>query len=171
MVPVPSGPGSEALVCPSCATPHALEERFCRECGMPLVHAGMRSLEDSLTSAQQRARKIKPQLSEGELTQVATGRNQAEAELIQGMLLEEGVPSMLRRSAGFDVPDMLAAGPRDVMVPRSGLVVAREVLLQADLLGDPQASGVDRPALILGGLLAAVALVALIAWIGTELLV
>ena len=26
-------------------------------------------------------------------------RNQAEAELLQGMLLEEGVPSMLRRSA------------------------------------------------------------------------
>jgi hypothetical protein len=138
---------------------------------MPLVHAGMRNLEDSLTSAQQRARKIKPQLSEGALTQVATGRNQAEAELIQGMLLEEGVPSMLRRSAGFDVPDMLAAGPRDVMVPRSGLDVAREVLLQAELLGDPHASGVDRPARVLAGLLAAMVLVALIAWIGTELLV
>jgi hypothetical protein len=166
-------PGSEPLVCPSCATPHPLEERFCRDCGMPLVYAGLRGTEEPLTSAQERARKIKPQLSEGDLTQVATGRNQSEAELIQGMLLEEGVPSMLRRSAGFDVPDMLAAGPRDVMVPRSGLEVARDVLLQADLLGDagPGASGVDRPARILVGLLAAVALVALIAWIGTELLV
>jgi hypothetical protein len=87
------------------------------------------------------------------------------------MLLEEGVPSMLRRSAGFDVPDMHAAGPRDVMVPRSGLEVARDVLLQADLLGAPGASGLDRPSRVLGALLAAVALVALIAWIGTELLV
>ena len=50
------------------------------------------------------------------------------------MLLEEGVPSMLRRSRGFDVPDMLAAGPRDVMVPASGAAAAREVLLQAELL-------------------------------------
>jgi hypothetical protein len=80
---------------------------------------------------------------------------------------------MLRRSAGFDVPDMLAAGRRDVMVPRSGLETAREVLLQAELLGDGDAgaSGVDRPARILGGLLAALVLVAIIAWIGTELLV
>ena len=51
---------------------------------------------------------------------VAGGRHQAEAELIQGMLLEEGVPSMLRRSPGFDVPDFLAAGPRDVFVPEAG---------------------------------------------------
>ena len=64
---------------------------------------------------------------------VAGGRNQAEAELIQGLLLEEGVPSMLRRSAGFDVPDFLAAGPRDVMVPAAGLEAARDVLLQTDL--------------------------------------
>ena len=64
---------------------------------------------------------------------VAGGRNQAEAELIQGMLLEEGVPSILRRSAGFDVPDFLAAGPRDVMVPESGAELARELLNGAGL--------------------------------------
>ena len=50
---------------------------------------------------------------------VAGARNQAEAEFIQGLLLEEGVPSMLRRTRGFDVPDMLAAGPRDVHGARS----------------------------------------------------
>ena len=64
---------------------------------------------------------------------VAGGRHQAEAELIQGLLLEEGVPSMLRRTAGFDVPDFLAAGPRDVLVPEAGAEAARELLLQADL--------------------------------------
>ena len=51
-----------------------------------------------------------------------------------GLLLEEGIPSTLRRTRGFDVPDMLAAGPRDVMVPASGLAAAREVLLQAEML-------------------------------------
>lgn len=81
----------------------------------------------------ERARKIEPRYADGELVRVAGGRHQAEAELIQGMLLEEGVPSVLRRSPGFDVPDFLAAGPRDVMVPQSGYEAAREVLLQADM--------------------------------------
>ena len=35
---------------------------------------------------------------------------------------------MLRRSRGFDVADMLAAGPRDVLVPESGAQAAREAL-------------------------------------------
>ena len=59
---------------------------------------------------------------------VAGGRNQPEAEFIQGILLEEGVPSVLRRTAGFDVPDFLAAGPRDVMVPEAGAEAARSLL-------------------------------------------
>jgi hypothetical protein len=166
-------PGSDPLVCPACATPHPLEERFCRDCGMPLVYIGTLGRDVEVTAVQERARKIKPQLSEGELTKVAGGRNQAEAELIQGLLLEEGVPSMLRRSAGFDVPDMLAAGPRDVLVPRSGVETAREVLLQAELM--PPASGRtdggDSASRVMAGLLTALILVALIAWIGTELLV
>jgi hypothetical protein len=136
---------------------------------MPLVYAGSLGVDAPVTDRQEWARKIKPQLAEGELTRVASGRNQAEAELIQGLLLEEGVPSMLKRSAGFDVPDMLAAGPRDVLVPRSGAEVAREVLMQAELLG-ASASGVDSPSRILLGLLSAIVLVALIAWIGTELM-
>ena len=140
---------------------------------MPLTYAGSLGHDAPVTDRQEWARKIKPQLAEGDLTKVAAGRNQAEAELIQGLLLEEGVPSMLKRSAGFDVPDMLAAGPRDVLVPRSGAEVAREVLLQADLLADTDGprSGVDAPARILLGLVGALALVALIAWLGTELLV
>jgi hypothetical protein len=44
------------------------------------------------------------------------------------MLLEEGIPSMQRRSGGFDVPDFLAAGPRDILVPESGAEAAREAL-------------------------------------------
>jgi hypothetical protein len=136
---------------------------------MPLVYAGSLGVDAPVTDRQEWARKIKPQLAEGELTRVASGRNQSEAELIQGLLLEEGVPSMLKRSAGFDVPDMLAAGPRDVLVPRSGAEVARQVLMQAELLGS-SASGVDSPSRILLGLLSAIVLVALIAWIGTELM-
>ena len=84
------------------------------------MEPGSEPIEQPLSEAHGRARKIDPLYTEGDLVRVAGGRNQAEAELIQGILLEEGVPSVLRRSAGFDVPDFLAAGPRDVMVPESG---------------------------------------------------
>jgi hypothetical protein len=100
---------------------------------MPLVQPGGEPLEAPLSDAHGRARKINPVFTEGELVRVAGGRNQSEAEFIQGLLLEWGVPSVLRRTAGFDVPDFLAAGPRDVLVPEAGAETAREVLLQADL--------------------------------------
>jgi hypothetical protein len=116
----------DALICPSCARAHLPSERFCEACGMPLVQAGGR--EPSASARQQRARKIKPQYAEGELVKVARAANQPEAEFIQGLLLEEGIPSMLRRSAGFDVAESLAAGPRDVLVPESGADAAREAL-------------------------------------------
>lgn len=156
------------LVCPRCAEPAGIEERFCASCGMPLVYAGPAEAPEP-DAAGARARKIKPQLTEGDLVRVAGGRNQAEAEFIQGMLLEEGVPSVLRRTAGFDVPDFLAAGPRDVMVPQSGADVARDVLLEADLVPGAGAVVGPRPARLLAGLLAAVLVVALVAWIGTQL--
>ena len=161
---------AEALVCPGCGAPGgAGDERFCAACGLPLVHADRSGIEEPVTAARERARKVRPQYTEGALVTVAGARNQAEAEMIQGILLEEGVPSMLRRTRGFDVPDMLAAGPRDVLVPVSGAAAAREVLLQADLLDD-QTGGGERPGRLLAGLLAVCALVAVVAWVGTELI-
>jgi hypothetical protein len=119
---------------------------------------------DAVSERHERARKIKPQLAEGKLVRVAGAHNQAEGEFIQGLLLEEGVPSMLRRSAGFDVPDFLAAGPRDVLVPESGLSVAREVLLQAELISpEPGSPGISAVRL-LAGLLVALVIGALVVW-------
>lgn len=66
--------------------------------------------------------------SKGKLVKVGYGQQQAEAEMIQGLLSEHGIPSMLRRAAGFDVPDFLAAGPREVLVPEEQAERAREVL-------------------------------------------
>jgi hypothetical protein len=130
------------------------------------VEPGSEPLEEPLSEAHGRARKIDPLYTEGDLVRVAGGRNQAEAELIQGILLEEGVPSILRRSAGFDVPDFLAAGPRDVMVPESGAELARELLHGSGFAPAAGAPGA-RPnplklfAVILGG----GGLVALVAWL------
>jgi len=66
--------------------------------------------------------------SSGKLVKVAYGQNQAEAEMIQGLLSEHGIPSMLKRAAGFDVPDFLAAGPRQILVAEEVAEQAREVL-------------------------------------------
>jgi uncharacterized protein YbaR (Trm112 family) len=158
---------SEPLVCPTCARTFPLEERFCPDCRMPLVYAGSTGTDHPITDVGERARKIKPQYSEGELVRVAGARNQAEAEFIQGMLLEEGIPSVQRRTRGFDVPDFLAAGPRDVLVPASGALPAREVLLEAELVPTETAPTV-RPGRLALALLALVVLIAIVAWLGTE---
>jgi hypothetical protein len=66
----------------------------------------------------------------GKLVKVAFARNQAEAEMIQGLLLQSDVPSVLKRSGGFDNPDFLAAGPHDVMVNTDLAQKARRVLAE-----------------------------------------
>jgi hypothetical protein len=66
--------------------------------------------------------------SKGRLVKVAYAQQQAEAEMIQGLLSEHGIPSMLRRAAGFDVPDFLAAGPREVLVAEELAEQAQDVL-------------------------------------------
>jgi hypothetical protein len=133
---------------------------------MPLVHLGGEHDEPARDEAHERARKIRPELTRGPLVRVAGGRNQAEAELIQNILIEEGVPSILRRTAGFDVPDFLAAGPRDVMVPESGAGVAREALFAADIAPAAELVGFDRrqTAWIAAAVVGGAALAALIAW-------
>jgi hypothetical protein len=138
---------SETLICASCATPHPLTERFCPECGLPLVHSPeVAAAAPAPTSAQERARKIQARYADGPLVRVAAARHQSEAEFLQGMLLEEGIPSLTRRSVGFDVPDFLAAGPRDILVPQSGALAARETLgTTAPPLGVPLARGTARP--------------------------
>jgi hypothetical protein len=161
---------SEALECPSCGRRYGADERFCADCRIPLIRSPTLEVEQEISERRERARKIKPQLAEGQLVRVAGAGNQAEGEFIQGLLLEEGVPSMLRRSAGFDVPDFLAAGPRDVMVPQSGVGAAREILLEAELIGEERPGLPVAPGRLLVGLLAALAVGALVVWVGIELL-
>ena len=153
------------LVCPRCSARFGPEERFCPECRLPLVLDSAGESAEYETERHRRLRKVKPQLSEGELVKVAWARNESEGEFIQGLLLEEGVPSMLRRSAGFDVPDFLAAGTRDVLVPQSGVGTARQVLLEAELIDDSPREATVAPLKLLAGLLIALAIGALIVWL------
>jgi hypothetical protein len=163
----------EPLRCPACGAGGRAHERFCASCGMPLVH-GDGEPPAPPSERQVRARKIKPQLTEGRLVRAASARNQPEAELIAGLLLEAGIPSLVRRSAGFDVPDFLAAGPRDVLVPESALADAREALLAAEITvgalgGDPGGAGGVRPLGLALGLAAALLVGVLLIWALTVL--
>ena len=146
---------SSSLRCPRCGTEHPLDERFCSQCGFPLVYAGYE--------------KIDPEYTRGELVRVAGGRNQAEAELIQNLLLEEGIPSIVRRTAGFDVPDYLAGGPRDVLVAASAVQAAREMLLEVDMAprqAPPTAArSPAATAAIVVGVLAVAVLIVFLLWL------
>jgi hypothetical protein len=105
------------------------------------------------------------------LVKVASARNQAEAEFIQSLLREEGLPSMTRRSAGFDVPDFLAAGPRDVLVPERAEIQAREVLMEAELIEAGPQQAPAPPASLHVWLLVAIAAAAAVVWIVLALVV
>jgi hypothetical protein len=144
---------SPRLICPGCGAAYGPDDRFCADCRLPLV---LDAPELVISDRHGRARKIKPQLAEGQLVTVAHAGNQPEAEFIQGLLLEEGVPSLTRRSAGFD--------------PQSGVATAREVLLAAEIISEarPGESG-TRPGRLLVGLLVALALGALLVWLLYEL--
>ena len=147
---------SNSLRCPRCGTEHPLDERFCSECGFPLVYAGYE--------------RIDPEYTRGDLVRVAGGRNQAEAELIQNLLLEEGIPSIVRRTAGFDVPDYLAGGPRDVLVAESAVPAARQMLLEADLAPqerapEDDARGLLKTTLVVLGVVAGAMLLVWLLWL------
>jgi len=48
--------------------------------------------------------------------------------MIQGLLLEGGIPSVLKRTRGFDAPEFAASGPHDVMVDSDVAQKARGLL-------------------------------------------
>jgi len=62
------------------------------------------------------------------MVKVAFARTEPEAEMLQGLLAEVDIPSLLKRSAGFDNPEFLPNGPRDVFVSQAHAKRARQVL-------------------------------------------
>ena len=66
---------------------------------------------------------------------VAGAPNETSALLMDGVLKDAGIPSLIQRAPGFDVPDFLSAGPRDVLVPGSLLEEATQILEDTTGLG------------------------------------
>ena len=66
---------------------------------------------------------------------VAVAQNETSALMMDGVLKDAGVPALIQRAPGFDAPDFLAAGPRDVLVPGALLEEARQLLEDTTGLG------------------------------------
>ncbi len=66
---------------------------------------------------------------------VAVAPNETSALMMEGVLNSAGIPSLIQRAHGFDAPDFLSAGPRDVLVPDSLLGEAKQILEDTTGLG------------------------------------
>jgi hypothetical protein len=66
---------------------------------------------------------------------VAVAPNETSALMMEGVLENAGIPSLIQRAPGFDAPDFLSAGPRDVLVPDSLLGEAKQTLEDTTGLG------------------------------------
>lgn len=66
---------------------------------------------------------------------VGSAPNETAAMMMTGILDNSGIPALIRRGAGFDIPDFLCAGPRDVLVPYDFLDEARQLLEDTTGLG------------------------------------
>ena len=65
---------------------------------------------------------------DGSLRRLTSADNQVEAEMIAAFLAEEGIRCLIRRTAGFDVPEFLAAGPRELLVRTDDLDRAKQLV-------------------------------------------
>jgi hypothetical protein len=72
--------------------------------------------------------------------------------MLQGLLLDAEVPSVLKRSRGFDNPDFLSAGPHDIYVVSSLAEKARTVLADTMVAEgeDPESAVLEEQARLRG---------------------
>lgn len=66
---------------------------------------------------------------------IAAAPDETVALLMEGLLKDADIPSLIQRAPGFDAPDFLSAGPRDVLVPASSWGEAKQILEDTTGLG------------------------------------
>ena len=59
---------------------------------------------------------------------MAETSNEASARLLDSVLKDAGVPALIQRAPGFDVPDFLSSGLGDVQVPGALFEEAQQTL-------------------------------------------
>ena len=79
-------------------------------------------------------RSRRPRVAPTRWVSVAFARHQPEAEMLAGLLAELEIPVVVRRTT-VDVPDMLAGGPRELLVPADRELEARALLDPAEPIG------------------------------------
>lgn len=62
------------------------------------------------------------------MVRVAVARHEPEEQLLLSMLHDAGIPARAIRTGGFHSPEMLASGPRDILVPEHFELDARSVV-------------------------------------------
>jgi Putative prokaryotic signal transducing protein len=108
--------------CPFCGCELEIGASACPSCDLPLLTSEPAPVGALAVRAPLR------EFATGDLRRVAVAANQVEADMLEGLLRSEGIPCLVRRSFGSDVPDFLAAGRRDILVPEGGLAAARSLL-------------------------------------------
>jgi hypothetical protein len=66
---------------------------------------------------------------------VAAAPDESSTLLMEGLLKDADIPSLIQRAPGFDAPDFPSAGTRDLLVPASLLGEAKQVLEDTTGLG------------------------------------
>jgi hypothetical protein len=95
-------------------------------------------------------------IAHADLVKVAHAHDAVGAEFLQALLDDAAIASVVRWPPGFDEPDRLAVGPRDVLVPAADADMALEVLRMEDPAAVPRSSRVFAALLIALALAAAV---------------
>lgn len=148
----------EGGTCPFCGCEFERGDSACPSCDLPLLHDSVEASANHGTVIMATA--PCPEFATGSLRRVTIASNQAEAEMVESMLRSEGIPCIVRRSPGADVPDFLAAGRRDILVPEGGLAAARD-LLRIKPSSTPANAGETSPLLLAIAILAGLLLAAL----------
>jgi hypothetical protein len=159
-----SCPRANRLVeCSNCGVQRGLNAQSCRRCGAVFGCCGPKSVSVPNSVAG----KVRPEYAVGRLVHATSGAHQMEAEMIQALLLEGGIPSVIRRSPGFDVPGFLAAGPRDVLVCESAQRAASEVLLNASVprSDKPPPASLTHAAVLFTAILLVAFCASMVAWL------
>ena len=81
-----------------------------------------------------RRRRREPRPPEPRWVKVAFARHQPEAEMLASCSAELDIPVLVRRTT-IDVPDMLAGGPRELLVPADRALEARALLDPMEPIG------------------------------------
>jgi hypothetical protein len=74
------------------------------------------------------APEVDPRYTGGRLVQIVQAKNPTEARLMQSVLMDAGIPSIDRPTRAFDILDLLAVGPRDILVSAAAVEDARALL-------------------------------------------